>query len=75
MEKITKKLISEKISEKINSNEISFGIRKKITDFILTSFSHKNDVVENGKVKSIVFCTCEFIEENSLYSKAFEISI
>jgi len=75
METITKKLISQKISQKINSGEISFGIKKKITDFILTSFHRKNDLVENGNVKNIVFCTCEFTEGNSVYSKAFEISI
>lgn len=74
MEKLTTKLISDKISEKIKSGEISLGMRKKITDFILTDFKY-SDILGKGMVRMNVFCVCEYIEDNSKYTKAFEITI
>jgi hypothetical protein len=72
MEKLTTKLISDKISEKIKSEEISLGITKNITDFILTDFNYSDNISEKGMN---VFCVCEYIENNSRYTKAFEITI
>ncbi|NBU97871.1 MAG: hypothetical protein EBS19_06615 [Spirochaetia bacterium] len=74
MKKITSKLISEKISEKIKSGGIYFGFTKKITDFVLQDFSYREDISDGSKV-TIVFCICEYIEDNTKYSKAFEINI
>jgi hypothetical protein len=74
MKKLTAKLISDKISEKIKSGEISFGFRKKITDFVLEDFSYKENISDGSK-ETKVFCVCEYIEDNTKYSKAFEINI
>jgi len=75
MKKLAAILISDRISEKVGRGEISFGIRKKITDFILTDFNYRDNILEKGKNQINVFCVCEYIEDNSKYSKAFEISI
>jgi hypothetical protein len=75
MEKLTTKLISDEISEKIKSGEISLGIRKNITDFILTDFNYKDNILGKDTNKINVFCVCEYIEDNSRYTKAFEITI
>ena len=75
MKKLETKLISDKIQEKIKSGEISFGITKNITDFILTDFNYNDNISEKGMNGINVFCVCEYIENNSRYTKAFEITI
>ena len=50
MKKLETKLISDKIQEKIKSGEISFGITKNITDFILTDFNY-NEIIKKILIK------------------------
>jgi len=75
MENLTKKMISDRISEKVNDGEITFGVRKKITEFLLSSIKFSKNVIKDGEIKTEVFCVCEFIENNSLYSKAFALTV
>jgi len=75
MENLTKKMISDKISEKVNVGEITFGVRKKVTEFLLSSINVSKDVIKDGEIKTEVFCVCEFIENNSLYSKGFVLTV
>lgn len=75
MDNLTKKLMEEKISKKMEEGEISFGITKNTKDFVLKSFRILGEKVEKGIINTDVFCVCEYIENNSIYSKAFSISL
>ena len=75
MENLTKKMISDRISEKVNTGEITFGVRKKITEFLLSTINILKDVIQDGEIKTEVFCVCEYIENNSLYSKGFVLTV
>lgn len=75
MEELTKKLMEEKISKRVEEGKISFGITKNTKDFVLKSFRILGKKVEKGIINTDVFCICEYIENNSIYSKAFSISL
>ena len=60
-----KKLITEKLNEKVNDGSLSFGYKGMVREFVLAEYQEKTDCI---------FCLCTYIENNQIYSKTVELT-
>lgn len=63
-----KAIIYEKLKQKVQSGELTFGMHGQIKEFTLNEFYERED-------KSSIDCVCGYIEDGKMLTKVFQLHV